>query len=160
MNRTRWLELQEIFEAALPLDEAARCALLEERANGDPDLRAEAEGMLRAYGEICRAQTSSSAATPEWLKSGWRIAWIREGLALYRQEFGEDSVPFPFRARRFEKAWTVRGLLREVSFPSSRDDRFRAATVKEPVRKLSARLIQKPQNSNLKLPCTCRGWKP
>jgi serine/threonine-protein kinase len=48
LSRERWTVLEPLLDAALELDQVARCAFLEEVCHGDAELRAELEALLAA----------------------------------------------------------------------------------------------------------------
>jgi serine/threonine protein kinase/tetratricopeptide (TPR) repeat protein len=58
MDRERWMKIEELFNAAVELPEAERLSLLNERCNGDDDLRISVEELL-----------AGSAAAPEMFES-------------------------------------------------------------------------------------------
>lgn len=51
MNRERWVQVQELFHAALERDRAARILFLDEACAGDADLRVEVESLLASHEE-------------------------------------------------------------------------------------------------------------
>jgi eukaryotic-like serine/threonine-protein kinase len=57
-----WVRLQEIFDEICVLDEASRRATLDRLCNGDQELRAQAERLLRAFDEERAANREASAA--------------------------------------------------------------------------------------------------
>ena len=67
-----WQDLQDIFEEVCALDDDSRRTVLDARCAGNPELRSDAERLVRAYDEERAANADSRAAAAGRRFGAWQ----------------------------------------------------------------------------------------